>query len=245
MKKLLSLMLAFVMMVGIVVPVYADDMNIKSDCPNESSSEIVELNDGGYFIPESLEKKHGKDSLEVTEEMAKEMNSHVIELNDGGYFIPDNRKTALEKSLKETKDYNLENRSEGIIQYGYVVRGHVVPAPRGEKCIVRSTAYVKVIYEQHVYRFLDCQSVNWTAEGTNQYDVKPSQGNYHIEEGGKKLVVSGAFNVETTVSTSVSTSFGACGWSIASSVGGETIIRKFVVKSFKFDVDYENAHLIN
>ncbi len=175
------------------------------------------------------------------EYLAKEMHSTPKKLDQNTYFISDNREETRKKIERETNG----DRSSGTIQYGYVVRGYKIDVPSGQLCVVKSSAYVKAIYEQNVYRFLNCQGVTWTAAGSNQYSVTPSTGNYHISDDGRYLTVSGDFNVETAISHSLSSSFGAAGWSIGGSVGGEIYVRRWIIKTFEFDGNYEGANLLN
>ncbi len=192
---------------------------------------MVIFNDVLSFAGQNSKGRCKKDIQKEIEEIAIAMNSKPKIIGNNAYFILDNRDEIAERVKKE----NEENRSSGTIRYGYVIKTHEIDAPKGETCIVKSSAYVKTIYEQHVYRFLDCQSVTWSAFGSNSYSVNPSNGNYYIEGDGRYLNVSGDFNIETCVSHSTSASFGALGWSIGGSVGGEIIIRKWVVKTFEFD----------
>lgn len=179
--------------------------------------------------------------------ISKELKSQPVQLNDGSFFIQDNRPETLNKINKENAAAKLNGTisplSTGVIQYGYVIKTHSVPTPSGHSCTVQSTSYVKAVFEYSVYRFLECQSVNWTAYGSSFYSVNPTNGNYNISGAGRYLNVAGAFNVETSISISAGPSFGAAGWSVGASVGGNVIVRKWVIKEFTFDGNYPGAIL--
>lgn len=205
---------------------------------------------GGSSFAESnlnLNKNTETSLYEDAKLLSDELNSKPIKLNDGSYFVPDNRPSTL---LKASKDRQLAVKSglitpysSGTIQYGYVFKDFNVATPSGYSCTVRSTSYVKTIYEYNVYRFLECQSVQWSAFGSSSYSVNPTGGNYNISGSGRYLEISGAFNVETTVSYSTSVSFGAAGWSVGGSVGSNYIVRKWVTPRFTFDGNYAGAIL--
>lgn len=177
--------------------------------------------------------------------LSKQLNSTPIQLNDGSYFIPDNRLSTLSKLQKETNlarsNGLISPQSNGVVLYGYAVKTQPIYTPSGYTCTVQATAYVKVIYEYSVYRFLECQSVNWTASGTSAYTVNPSNGNYNISGDGRYLNVAGAFNLETSVSVSAGPSFNLAGWSLGASIGGNIIVRRFEYPTFQFDGNYSGA----
>lgn len=218
MKKLLSVVLIFTMLVSTLGFSFADSSN----------NAQVTLNR----------------NLSI---MSNELKSNPVPLNDGSFFIQDNRPETLNKVNRENRaaksNGTISPLSNGVIQYGYVIKTQSVPSPSGHTCTVQSTSYVKAIFEYSVYRFLECQSVNWTAYGSSFYSVNPTNGNYNISGSGRYLNIAGAFNVETSISISAGPSFGAAGWSVGASVGGNVIVRKWVIKEFTFDGDYPGALL--
>ena len=217
MKKLLSISIVCLLIFSVSTStVFADSIDAPSIKNNIFTSDILE--------------------------MASELNSTPIILDDGSIFIPDNRPSTLELLREEQSEY-ISPSSSGTIEWGYVVKSFYVPAPASNTCKVKCVSHVKVIHEASVFRFLECQSVQWMPDGSSIYSVNPSSGNYNIQSSGRYLNVYGYFNVEATVSGSLAGSYTAAGWSVSAGIGSNIIVRKSVSLSYRFDGNYGSSIL--